>query len=58
MRRTPLLAAMWLTAILLVVAACSGSKEKDQYNLFNPTPVDKMRDFSTDRPPFSGNHSR
>ena len=58
MRRTPLLATTWLMAVLLVVAACSGSGEKDHYNLLNPTPVDQMRDFSTDRPPFSGSHSR
>jgi hypothetical protein len=53
MRRTSLLATTWLTAALFVVAACAGVAEKDRYNLFNPTPVNKMRGFSTDRPPLS-----
>ncbi len=26
------------------------AEDKSQYTLFNPTPVDKMRDFNTDRP--------
>jgi hypothetical protein len=51
MRDTLLLATTWLTAGLLLVVACAGADEKDQYNLFNPTPADKMRAFSTDRPP-------
>src|SRR5258707_3196764 len=40
-----------LGAALVVVAAGSASAgDKDQYTLFNPTPVDKMRAFNTDRP--------
>jgi hypothetical protein len=39
-----------LTAGLIVAAAQAGAGEKDQYTLFNPTPVDKMRAFNTDRP--------
>jgi hypothetical protein len=58
MRCTLLLAAAWLAAGLLVVTACGGADEKNQYNLFNPTPADKMRSFSTDQPPSSGSHSR
>ena len=54
MRRTWLLATTWLTASLLMMAACAGRNEKDQYNLFNPTPADKMRSFSTDQPPSTG----
>ena len=54
MWRTWLLTATWLTAGLLVMAACAGRNEKDQYNLFNPTPADKMRRFSTDQPPSTG----
>jgi hypothetical protein len=54
MWRTWLLTATWLTAGLLMMAACAGRNEKDQYNLFNPTPADKMRGFSTDQPPSTG----
>lgn len=54
MRRPLLLATTWLTAGLLVMAACAGRNEKDQYNVFNPTPADKMRSFSTDQPPSTG----
>jgi hypothetical protein len=58
MRLTWLLATTWLTAGLLMAAACAGPKEKDQYNLFNPTPADKMRSFSTDQPPSTGQSDR
>ena len=58
MRRTWLLATAWLTASLLMMAACAGRNEKDQYNLFNPTPADKMRGFSTDQPPSTGQPDR
>ncbi len=34
----------------LMLTAAAKADDKDQYNLFNPTPVDKMRDFNTDRP--------
>jgi hypothetical protein len=54
MWRRWLLTATWLTAGLLMMAACAGRNEKDQYNLFNPTPADKMRKFSTDQPPSTG----
>jgi hypothetical protein len=58
MRLTWLLATTWLTAGLLMAAACTGPNEKDQYNLFNPTPADKMRSFSTDQPPLTGQSDR
>ena len=54
MRRTWLLTATWLTAGLVVMAACAGPNAKDQYNVFNPTPANKMRSFSTDQPPSTG----
>jgi hypothetical protein len=38
-----------------VTAACAGPNAKDQYNVFNPTPADKMRGFSTDRLPRPAN---
>jgi hypothetical protein len=40
------------------MAACAGPNEKDQYNLFHPTPADKMRNFSTDRPPSTSQPDR
>jgi len=58
MRLTWLLATTWLAAGLVVMAACTGPNEKDQYNLFNPTPADKKRNFSTDRPPSTGQPDR
>src|ERR1043165_5516148 len=48
MRRASFLTTTCLTASMIIAAA--GAADKDQYNLFNPTPVDKMRAFSTDRP--------
>src|SRR5258705_2765484 len=48
MRRASLMTTTWLDAGAMVVAARDG--DKDQYNLFNPTPTDKMRAFNTDRP--------
>lgn len=48
-----------LSAILLPLSALSAlsgeakapvQKDKSQYNLFNPTPTDQLRDMSTDRP--------
>jgi hypothetical protein len=50
MRRASPLATMGLAAGLMVAAADASAGDKDQYTLFNPTPVDKMRDFNTDRP--------
>ena len=51
MRHVSLLMTTALGAALVVVAAGSASVgDKDQYTLFNPTPVDKMRAFNTDRP--------
>ena len=35
---------------LMLVAAHAGAQDKSQYTLFNPTPTDQMRPFSTDRP--------
>ena len=54
MRPASLLVATLLTAGILAMAACSRSNTKDQYNVFNPTPADKMRSFSTDQPPSTG----
>jgi Putative MetA-pathway of phenol degradation len=42
-----------LCALLSLCAICSAeetSKDKSQFNLFNPTPPDLMREFNTDRP--------
>src|SRR5258708_10584895 len=51
MRRVSLLMTTALGAALVVVATGGASAgDKDQYTLFNPTPVDKMRTFNTDRP--------
>src|ERR1700730_4204742 len=51
MRRVSLLMTTAVGAALVVVATGSASAgDKDQYTLFNPTPVDKMRAFNTDRP--------
>src|SRR5580700_10003350 len=51
MRRVSPLMTTALGAALVVVATGSASAgDKDQYTLFNPTPVDKMRAFNTDRP--------
>jgi hypothetical protein len=33
-----------------LAATDAGAEDKSQYTLFNPTPVDKMRAFNTDRP--------
>jgi len=53
--------ARWVAASLGFCAATLGSgialaqsaptPDKSQYTLFNPVPIDQMRDFSTDRPP-------
>ena len=50
MRRALLLATMGLVAVLMVATVDASADDKNQYTLFNPTPVDKMRAFSTDRP--------
>jgi hypothetical protein len=50
MRHALLPATMGLVAVLMVATVDASADDKDQYTLFNPTPVDKMRDFSTDRP--------
>lgn len=50
MRCASLLATTALTASIIVTAGGASAGDKDQYNLFNPTPVDKMRAFNTDRP--------
>jgi hypothetical protein len=44
------MATTYLAAGWIAVAADARAGDKDQYNLFNPTPVDKMRAFNTDRP--------
>lgn len=45
--------AVWLaiSASSLAHAQSTPLPDKSQYTLFNPVPVDQMRDFSTDRPP-------
>jgi hypothetical protein len=50
MRRASLLTTTCLTASMIFAAVGASAGDKDQYNLFNPTPVDKMRAFNTDRP--------
>jgi Putative MetA-pathway of phenol degradation len=50
MRRARLLMTTCLTASMIIAAGGASADDKDQYNLFNPTPVDKMRAFNTDRP--------
>ena len=49
MGRSSLLITTCVAAGLMLTAVAKAD-DKDQYNLFNPTPVDKMRDFNTDRP--------
>jgi hypothetical protein len=39
-----------LALTLSVLAMPALAQDKSQYTLFNPTPADRMRDFSTDRP--------
>lgn len=43
-----------LTVLLLagtcIASVANAAEEKSQYSLFNPTPVEMMRDMSTDRP--------
>jgi hypothetical protein len=39
-----------IAAMLLVPAIAHADGSKDQYHFFNPTPVEKMRPMSTDRP--------
>jgi hypothetical protein len=36
--------------ILMALTSVASAADKSQYNLFNPTPREQMRDFSTDRP--------
>ena len=43
-------AAVGLSAGIVMAAGNASADDKDQYNLFNPTPTDKMRAFNTDRP--------
>ena len=50
MRHALLRAITGLAAGLFVVQTDASAGEKDRYTLFNPTPVDQMRGFSTDRP--------
>jgi hypothetical protein len=39
-----------LALVLSTLAAPVLAQDKSQYTLFNPTPAERMRDFSTDRP--------
>src|SRR5471030_2844022 len=39
-----------LALALLLCAGEAAAQDKSAYTLFNPTPVDRMRDFNTDRP--------
>jgi hypothetical protein len=50
MRCASLLATTALAASLVMTASGASAGDNDQYTLFNPTPVDKMRAFNTDRP--------
>ena len=49
MRRI-VLAMAGVTQCIGVATGTASAQDKSQYTLFNPTPKDKMRDFSTDRP--------
>lgn len=44
------IAALFSFIIFFSAAAYAADIDKDQYTLFNPTPIDQMRSFSTDRP--------
>jgi hypothetical protein len=50
MRFSLVLSTSWLVLGAALAAADARAEDKSQYTLFNPTPVDKMRDFNTDRP--------
>src|SRR5258705_1142018 len=41
-----------ISVLLLCVisSAASADKNKSEFNLFNPTPLDLLREFNTDRP--------
>src|SRR3954469_16822345 len=42
-----------IAGVVLVSAICSlalADRDKSQFNLFNPTPRDQMRELNTDRP--------
>ena len=39
-----------LGLLMSVLAVPVLAQDKNQYTLFNPTPVDQMRSFNTDRP--------
>jgi hypothetical protein len=42
---------LWLAAGISAPFAQTAQPDKSSYTLFNPVPVDQMRDFNTDRPP-------
>jgi len=50
MRRSLVFSTIWFGLGAALTAADAKAQDKSQYTLFNPTPVDKMRDFNTDRP--------
>jgi hypothetical protein len=50
MTRYPLLSAVVAFSIFTSSSAFAADRNKYQYNLFNPTPKDEMREMSTDRP--------
>src|SRR6476646_1328967 len=39
-----------MLGLLAISSATSAQTKKSEFNLFNPTPPDLMRDFNTDRP--------
>jgi hypothetical protein len=50
MLRSIVIAAATAVSCIVVSAPDGHAQDKSQYTLFNPTPADRMRDFSTDRP--------
>src|ERR1700743_2852682 len=44
------LLAIAIVASALMLTSTVEAQDKSQYTLFNPTPTDQMRPFSTDRP--------
>jgi hypothetical protein len=50
MLRSIVWAAATAASCLVLLTIAAQAQDKSQYTLFNPTPVDQMRAFSTDRP--------
>jgi hypothetical protein len=50
MRRSSVLSTSWFVLGAALAPVEAKAEDESQYTLFNPTPVDKMRAFNTDRP--------